>query len=158
MGVLPGKVDRSLRQGSCRLGATCCEAIHIIVLYIYHECRIIEELKYLKEIVNSLYHHPIYLSFQFSRSVVSDFLRPHGLQHTRLPCPSPTPKACSNTCPSINVMQPSHLLFSPFPPAFNLSQRQSPFQWISSSHQVAKVLELQLQHQSFQWIIRTDFF
>ena len=37
---------------------------------------------------------------QFSRSVVSDSLRPHGLQHTRLPCPSPTPRACSNSCPS----------------------------------------------------------
>ena len=157
MGVLPGKVDRSLRQGNCRLGAMYCEAIHIIVLYIYYECRLKEELKSLKEIVNSLYHHPIYLSIKFSHSVVSDFLRPHGLQHTRLPCPSPTPEACSNLCASINAMQPSHPLFSPFPPAFNLSQHQSPFQWISSSHQVAKVLELQLQHQSFQWIIRTDF-
>ena len=39
-------------------------------------------------------------SVQFSRSAVSDFLRPHGLQHTRLPCPSPTPKAYSNLCPS----------------------------------------------------------
>ena len=37
---------------------------------------------------------------QFSHSVVSDSLRPHGLQHTRLPCPSPTPRACSNSCPS----------------------------------------------------------
>ena len=40
------------------------------------------------------------LSIQFSCSVVSDSLRPHGLQHTRLPCPSPTPRACSNSCPS----------------------------------------------------------
>ena len=39
-------------------------------------------------------------SVQFSRSVVSNCLRPHGLQHARLPCPSPTPKACSNSCPS----------------------------------------------------------
>ena len=37
---------------------------------------------------------------QFSHSVVSDSLRPHGLQHARLPCPSPTPRACSNSCPS----------------------------------------------------------
>ena len=42
-------------------------------------------------------------------------------------------------------------------PALNLSQHQGLFQWVSSSHQVAKVLELQLQHQSFQWIFRTDF-
>ena len=39
------------------------------------------------------------VSVQFSRSVVSDSLRPHGLQHARLPCPSPTPGACSNSCP-----------------------------------------------------------
>ena len=48
-------------------------------------------------------------------------------------------------------------MLSPSPPAFNLSQHQSLFQWVSSLHQVAKVLELQLQHQSFQWICRTDF-
>ena len=48
-------------------------------------------------------------------------------------------------------------LSSPYPPAFNLSQHQGLFQWVSSSHQVAKVLELQLQHQSFQWIFRIDF-
>ena len=40
------------------------------------------------------------VSAQFSRSVVSDSLQPHELQHTRLPCPSPTPRACSNSCPS----------------------------------------------------------
>ena len=50
------------------------------------------------------------------------------------------------------------ILSSPSPPAFNLSQHQGLFQWVSSSHQVAKVLEFQLQHQSFQWIFRTDFF
>ena len=54
-------------------------------------------------------------------------------------------------------IQPSHLLSSPSPPTFNLSQHQGLFQWVSSSHQVAKVLELQLQHQSFQRIFRTDF-
>ena len=56
-----------------------------------------------------------------------------------------------------DVIQPSHPLSSPSPPTFNLSQHQGLFQWVSSSHQVAKVLELQLQHQSFQWIFRTDF-
>ena len=56
-----------------------------------------------------------------------------------------------------DAMQPSHPLSSPSPPALNLSQHQGLFQWVSSSHQVAKVLELQLQHQSFQWIFRTDF-
>ena len=56
-----------------------------------------------------------------------------------------------------DTIQPSHLLLSPFPPSFNLSQQQGLFQWVSSSQQVAKVLELQLQHQSFQWIFRVDF-
>ena len=56
-----------------------------------------------------------------------------------------------------DAIQPSHPLSSPSPPSFNLSQHQSLFQWVSSSHQVTKVLELQLQHQSFQWIFRTDF-
>ena len=166
----------------------------------------------------------------------------HGLQHARLPCPSPTPRACSKSCPSSwrchptisssvipfsclysfpisgsflmcwlfasrgqsieeylcchcsvtqlcptlcdsmncstpgfpvlrhlpelaqthvhwvsDAIQPSHPLSSPSLPAFNLSQHQNVFQWVSSLHQVAKVLELQLQHQSFQWIFRTDF-
>ena len=56
-----------------------------------------------------------------------------------------------------DAIQPSHPLSSPYPPAFNLFQHQGLFQWVSSSHQVAKVLELQLQHQSFQWLFRTDF-
>ena len=56
-----------------------------------------------------------------------------------------------------DAIQPSHPLSSPCPPAFNLSQHQGLFQWISSLDQVAKVLEFQLQHQSFQWIFRTDF-
>ena len=55
------------------------------------------------------------------------------------------------------AIQASHPLVSPSPPAFNLSQHQCLFQWVSSLHQVAKVLEFQLQHQSFQWIFRTDF-
>ena len=55
------------------------------------------------------------------------------------------------------AIQPSHPLSSPSPPAFNLSQHQSLSQWVSSSNQVAKVLDFQLQHQSFQWIFGTDF-
>ena len=54
-----------------------------------------------------------------------------------------------------DAIQPSHPLSSPSP-AFNLSQHQDLFIWVSSSHQVAKVLEFQLQHQSFQWMFRTD--
>ena len=57
-----------------------------------------------------------------------------------------------------DAIQPSHPLSSPSPPALNLFQYQGLFKWVSSSHQVAKVLEFQLQHQSFQWIFRTDYF
>ena len=70
----------------------------------------------------------------------------------RLPCPSLSPRVCSNSyplsqwcCLTISFSVP------PSPPAFSLSQHQGLFQWVSSSHQVTKVLELQLQHQSFQW-------
>ena len=56
-----------------------------------------------------------------------------------------------------DAIQPSHPLSSPSPAAFNRSQHQGLFQWVSSSHQVVKVPQLQLQHQSFQWIFRTDF-
>ena len=55
-----------------------------------------------------------------------------------------------------DAIQPSHSLSSPSPPTFNVSQSQGPFQWGSSLYQVAKVLKLQLQHQFFQWIFRTD--
>ena len=55
-----------------------------------------------------------------------------------------------------DAIQASYPLSSPSPPALNLSQHQGLFQWVSSSHQVAKVLEFQLQHQSFQWTPRTD--
>ena len=54
------------------------------------------------------------------------------------------------------AIQPSHPLSSPSPPAFNLSKNQGLFQWLSSSHQLVKVLKFQLQHQSFQWIFRTN--
>ena len=55
-----------------------------------------------------------------------------------------------------DAIQPSHPLSSPSSPAFNLFQHQGLFQWISSFHQVARVLKFQLQHQSFQWTFRTD--
>ena len=55
-----------------------------------------------------------------------------------------------------DTIQPSNPLLSPSP-TFNLSQYQGLFKWVSSSHQVAKILTFQLQHQFFQWIFRTDF-
>ena len=63
---------------------------------------------------------PFFQSVQFSCSVVFDSLRPHGLQHARLPCPSPAPGACSNSCPSSRwclptISRPLLLLPSIFP-------------------------------------------
>ena len=65
----------------------------------------------------------------------------HGLQQARLPCPSPTPRAHSNSCPSCWWCYPIiSSSVSPSPPALNLSHHQSLFHWVSSSYQVAKVL------------------
>ena len=96
-------------------------------------------------------------SVQFTCSVISNSLRPHGLQHARPPCPSPTPRDYSNSCPLSQWCHPtitsSAIPYSSLPPSF-----PSLLKSVSSSHQVAKVLEFQLQHQSFQWIFRTNSF
>ena len=86
-------------------------------------------------------------------------LQPCGLQYTKLPCPLISLGVCSNSCPLSQWCHPtiSSSVPSFFPPALNLFQHQGLFQWVGSSRQVAKVLELQLQHQSFQWIFRVDF-
>ena len=55
-----------------------------------------------------------------------------------------------------DAIRPSHPLLSSSPPASNLAQHQGLFHWVSSTHEVAKVLEFQLQHQPFKWIFRTD--
>ena len=94
---------------------------------------------------------------KFSRSVVSDTLWPCELQpgfraHHQLP-----ELVQTHVHRVGDAIQPSHPLSSPSPPAFNLSQNQGLSQWLSSSLQVAKLLELQLQYQCFQWIFRTDF-
>ena len=98
-------------------------------------------------------------SVQFSHSVVSDSSWPHGLQHTRPPCPSPTPRDTQTQLHWVgDAIQPSHPLLPPSPFAFSLSQHLGLTQWVSCLHQVAKVLELQLHHQSFQWTVRIDLF
>ena len=96
-------------------------------------------------------------SVQFIHSVVSNSLRPHELQHARPPCPSPTPRVHPNPCSLRRWYYPtSHLTTSLSPPALNPSRHQGLFKWVSSSHNLAKVLEFQLQHQSYQWTPRTD--
>ena len=100
-----------------------------------------------------IYKHICISSVQFSCSVVSDSLWPHELQHARPPCPSPTPGVHPNSCASRgDAIQPSHPLSSPSPPAPNPSQHQGLFQWVKSSHEVAKVLEFQPQHQPYVYI------
>ena len=87
-----------------------------------------------------------------------DSLWPHGLHHARLPCTLPSPEFAQTHVHWVSdAIQPSYPLSPTSPPAFNLSQHQGLFQWVSSSHQVAKGLEFQLQHQSYQCIFRTDF-
>ena len=148
-------------------------------------------------------------SVQFSRSVMSDSLRPHESHHARPPCPSPTPQGgkrrsqvgendkpfffyfalssvrfssvaqlCLTLCDPMdwstlglpdhhqlpestqthvhwvsNAIQPSHTLSSPSPPALDLSQHQGLFQWVSSSHQVAKVSQSLLKEVSTFWLV-----
>ena len=94
---------------------------------------------------------------QFSHSVMSDSLQPHGQQHAKLPCPS-TPRACSNSCllswwchPTISS---SVIPFSSCLQSFSASGSFPRSQFFTSGGQK---LELQLRHQSFQWIFRTDF-
>ena len=91
-----------------------------------------------------------------SLSHVQLFVTP-WLQHTRLPCPSPTPRAYWNSCPLRWWCHPT--ISSSVIPFSRLQSflASGSFPWVSSSPQVAKVLEFQLQHQSFQWIFRTDF-
>ena len=68
------------------------------------------------------------------------------------------PELAQTHVPRVNdAIQPPHPISSSFPPAFNVFQHKGLFQWVSSSHQVTKVLEFQLQHQSFQYTPRTDF-
>ena len=96
-------------------------------------------------------------SVQFSHSVVFDSLRPHGLQNARPPCPSPTPGAYSNSCSSHWWYHPTNS--SSVIPFCCLQSFPSSESFLVSKlfESVAKVLEFQLQHRSFQWIFRTDF-
>ena len=80
-------------------------------------------------------------SVQFSHSFVSDSLRPHEPQHARLPCPSPTPRVYTNSCLLCQGFHPTiSSSVTPSTPALSLSHHQDLFKWVSSSHQVTKVL------------------
>ena len=93
---------------------------------------------------------------QFSCSAMSDSLWLHGWRHSRLPCPSPTPGACSNSCPLSRWCHPtisySVVPFSSCLQTFPASGSFPVSQFLASGSQ-----NIQLHHQSFQWIFRTDF-
>ena len=99
-----------------------------------------------------------YSQVQFSCSVVSDSATPWTA--ARQASLSITNSQSLLKLMSIELVMPthpSHPLLSPPPSALNLSQHYDLFQWVGSSHQVAKILEFQFQHQSFQWIFSVDF-
>ena len=97
-------------------------------------------------------------SVQCSCSVVSDSFNPMDCSMPGFPVHHHLLKLTQTHVHRIgDAIQPSHPLPSPSSPALNLPQHQGLFQWVSSLYQVAKVLELQLQHQPFQWIFRTNF-
>ena len=100
-----------------------------------------------------------YQSVQFSSVAQSCLTHCDPMNHSMpgLPVHHQLPESTQTNVHWVgDAIQPSHPLSSPSPPALNLSQHQVRFKWISSSHQVAKVLGFQLQHQSLQWIPGTD--
>ena len=97
-------------------------------------------------------------SIQFSRSVVSDFLPPMNHSTPGFPVHHQLLESTQTYVHWVgDAIQPSHPLLSPSPPALNLSQHQGLYQWVSSSHQMVKVLEFQLQHQSYFGINNSCF-
>ena len=100
-----------------------------------------------------------FISVQFSSVTQSCPVLCHPMNRSMpgLPVHHQIPESTqTHVHPVGDAIQPSHPLSSPSPPAFNLSQHQGLFKWVSSSHQVAKVLEFQLPHQSFQWTPSSD--
>ena len=95
-------------------------------------------------------------SVQFSRSVLHDSATPWITARQAFLSITNSRSSLTHVHWVSDAIQPSHPLSSPSPPVPNPSQHQGLFQWVNSSHEVAKVLEFQLQHQSFQWTPRTD--
>jgi len=95
---------------------------------------------------------------QFSCSVMSNSLRPHGLQHARPPCPSPTTGACSNSCPLSQWCHPTIASsIIPFSSCLQSFPASGSFLMSQSFTSGGQSMEFQLRHQSFHWIFRTDF-
>ena len=116
----------------------------LMAIRIYKICRIVHWLTIL------------FSSVQLHKSCLT-FCDPMNCSTPGLPVHHQLPEPTQTHVHRVSdAIQPSHPLSSPSPPALNLSQHQGLFKWVSSSHQVAKALEFQLQLQSFQWTPRTD--
>ena len=153
----PGVCDR---QGSLECFSTCSlkESDRTVTELNWYACACVLKWIYIFT-VDKYTHINTCTLVHLSYLVLSNSLWPHGLQHTRLPCPSHLPELAQTHVHWVSdAIQPSHPL-PPSPPAFNLSQQQGLFKWVSSSHQVAKVLEFQLQHQSLKgtWARSNDW-
>ena len=130
-------------------------SVSVVSLYILRAVRI----GHISNILKWSTQHQRDISVQFS-SVAQSCLtlcNPMNCSMLGLPVHHQLPESTQTHVHCVgDVIQPSHSLLSPSPPALNLSQHQGLFKWVSSLHQVAKVWEFQLQHQSFQWTPRTD--
>ena len=130
-------------------------------LILKNHCNYLSSVCIYKSIVFFFLHVFFYSSFQFSSvqslSHVWLFVTSWTTAMPGLPVHHQLPEFTQIHVHQVgDAIQPSHPMSSPSPPALNLSQHQGLFKWVSSSHQVAKLLEFQLQHQSFQWTPRTD--
>ena len=113
--------------------------------------------KYILTSFSFFHTKPNFSSVQFSCSVVKILCDPMNCSTPGLPVHHQLPKFTQTHVHRVgDAIQPSHPLLSLSPPAPNPSQLQGLFKWGRSSHQVAKILEFQFQHQSFQWTPRTD--
>ena len=102
-------------------------------------------------------HHPCSVQFSSVTQLCPTLCDPMNRSTPGLPAHHQLPESTQTHVHCVSdAIQPSQPLSSPSPPTLNLSQHQVLFKWVSSSHQVAKVLEFQLQHQSTQWTLRTD--
>ena len=136
-----------------------CPYLDVKITWFYHpHFQSQDDSKFQILIMN--YEHLTHTSVQFTSLAQSclTLCNPTNSSTPSLPVHHQLPESTQTHVHQVDdAIQPSHPLLSPSLPALNLLQHQGLFQWVSSSHEVAKVLEFQLQHQFFQWIFRTDF-
>ena len=116
-----------------------------------------KELSYTGNILEFMKSFPIVIQFSSVAQLCPTLCDPMNHSTTGLPVHHQLPEVTQTHVHCVgDAIQPSHPLLSPSPPVLNLSPHQGFFKWVSSPNQVAKVLESQLQHQTFQWTPRTD--